>query len=131
MRSDKIKRGLERAGNRALLYATGISQSELVKPFIGVCTSFTDLIPGNYFVRFIAPGDYVFSPPNKGDNDAIDSDVRPGNDGTTPTTNLGSGEHDPSLDAGLYRPASLGDYVWYDVNADGLQDAAQDPVRAP
>jgi len=51
MRSDKIKRGMERAGNRALLYATGLNQSELAKPFIGVCTSFTDLIPGHVGMR--------------------------------------------------------------------------------
>ncbi|MBN1872443.1 MAG: dihydroxy-acid dehydratase [Candidatus Omnitrophica bacterium] len=51
MRSDKIKRGLERAGNRALIYATGITQGDLSKPFIGICTSFTDLIPGHIGMR--------------------------------------------------------------------------------
>lgn len=51
MHSDKIKRGIEKAGNRALLYATGLTQSELTKPFIGVCTSFTDLIPGHVGMR--------------------------------------------------------------------------------
>lgn len=51
MRSDKIKRGLERTGNRALLYATGITRSELTKPFIGICTSNTDLIPGHIGMR--------------------------------------------------------------------------------
>jgi dihydroxy-acid dehydratase len=51
MRSDKIKRGVERAGNRALLYATGLTQSDLAKPFIGICTSFTDLIPGHIGMR--------------------------------------------------------------------------------
>ncbi len=51
MRSDKIKRGLERAGNRALLYATGLSRADMIKPFIGVCTSNTDLIPGHVGMR--------------------------------------------------------------------------------
>lgn len=51
MRSDKIKNGIERAGNRALLYATGIAKSELGKPFIGICSSFTDLIPGHIGMR--------------------------------------------------------------------------------
>ncbi|MCK4596267.1 dihydroxy-acid dehydratase, partial [candidate division WOR-3 bacterium] len=51
MRSDKIKRGLERAGNRALLYATGLSRGDMIKPFIGICTSNTDLIPGHVGMR--------------------------------------------------------------------------------
>ncbi len=51
MRSKTIKEGLERLPHRALLYATGISKSEMGKPFIGVATSFTDLIPGHVGMR--------------------------------------------------------------------------------
>ncbi len=51
MRSDKIKKGLERAPHRALLHATGISRRDLDRPFIGVATSFTDLIPGHIGMR--------------------------------------------------------------------------------
>ena len=51
MRSDKIKKGLERTPHRALLYATGISKSQLQKPFIAVATSFTDIIPGHVGMR--------------------------------------------------------------------------------
>lgn len=51
MRSDKIKKGLERAGNRALLYATGLTKSQLNKPFIAVASSFTDIIPGHVGMR--------------------------------------------------------------------------------
>jgi len=51
MRSDIIKKGLERTPHRALLYATGISKKDLNKPFIGVATSFTDLIPGHIGMR--------------------------------------------------------------------------------
>ncbi len=51
MRSDTIKKGLERVPHRALLYATGIAASEMDKPFIGVATSFTDLIPGHIGMR--------------------------------------------------------------------------------
>ncbi|MFC1631731.1 dihydroxy-acid dehydratase [Candidatus Omnitrophota bacterium] len=51
MRSDKIKKGLERTGNRALLYATGLSKSQMSKPFIGVASSFTDIIPGHAGMR--------------------------------------------------------------------------------
>lgn len=51
MRSRIIKEGLERLPHRALLYATGIPKSEMQKPFIGVATSFTDLIPGHTGMR--------------------------------------------------------------------------------
>jgi len=51
MRSDTIKKGLERTPHRALLKGTGMPQSALEKPFIGVATSFTDLIPGHVGMR--------------------------------------------------------------------------------
>lgn len=51
MRSDKITKGLERVPARALLYATGLSREDLGKPFIGIASSFTDLIPGHIHMR--------------------------------------------------------------------------------
>jgi dihydroxy-acid dehydratase len=51
MKSDIIKKGIERVPHRALLYATGIPKSEMGKPFIGVATSFTDLIAGHAGMR--------------------------------------------------------------------------------
>jgi len=51
MRSDIIKKGLERVPHRALLHATGLSRKDLGRPFIGVATSFTDLIPGHIGMR--------------------------------------------------------------------------------
>lgn len=51
IRSTTIKKGLERVPHRALLYATGIPKSEMEKPFIGVATSFTDIIPGHIGMR--------------------------------------------------------------------------------
>ncbi|MCM8774496.1 MAG: dihydroxy-acid dehydratase, partial [Candidatus Omnitrophica bacterium] len=51
MRSDRIKKGLERMPNRALLYGTGVSPSHLKRPLIGIASSFTDLIPGHINMR--------------------------------------------------------------------------------
>ena len=51
MRSDRIKKGFARVPNRALLYATGLPKSAMGKPFIGIATSFTDLIPGHIGMR--------------------------------------------------------------------------------
>ncbi|MBL7091777.1 MAG: dihydroxy-acid dehydratase [Candidatus Omnitrophica bacterium] len=51
MKSDKIKKGLERTGNRALLYATGLTKAQINKPFIAIASSFTDIIPGHIGMR--------------------------------------------------------------------------------
>ncbi|MDD5115917.1 MAG: dihydroxy-acid dehydratase [Candidatus Omnitrophica bacterium] len=51
MRSDRIKNGLERVPHRALLHGTGLSRKDLKRPFIGIATSFTDLIPGHVGMR--------------------------------------------------------------------------------
>jgi dihydroxy-acid dehydratase len=51
MRSDTIKKGLERVPHRALLHATGLSRKDFDRPFIGVATSFTDLVPGHIGMR--------------------------------------------------------------------------------
>jgi len=49
MRSDIIKKGLERAPHRSLLRAAGVIESEadFDKPFIAICNSYTDCIPGH------------------------------------------------------------------------------------
>jgi dihydroxy-acid dehydratase len=49
MRSDTIKSGFEKAPHRSLLKATGsiVSNSDFKKPFIGICNSFNELIPGH------------------------------------------------------------------------------------
>jgi dihydroxy-acid dehydratase len=49
MRSDTIKKGFEKAPHRSLLKATGsiVSNNDFKKPFIGICNSFNELIPGH------------------------------------------------------------------------------------
>lgn len=42
-----IKKGIDRAPHRSLLYATGVTVKDLEKPFIGVCNSFIEIIPGH------------------------------------------------------------------------------------
>jgi dihydroxy-acid dehydratase len=53
MRSDRIKKGLERMPNRALLYATGLHSSHMDRPFIGIASSFTDIVPGHTNMRVL------------------------------------------------------------------------------
>ena len=47
MRSDMIKRGIDRAPHRSLLRATGLGEEDFDKPFIGICNSYVDIIPGH------------------------------------------------------------------------------------
>lgn len=54
MRSDMIKKGVDRAPHRSLLYATGVKLEDLEKPFIGVCNSYIDIIPGHVHLRQFA-----------------------------------------------------------------------------
>jgi len=51
LRSERVKKGLEKAGSRSLMYATGMTKSEMERPFIGIASSFTDLVPGHIHLR--------------------------------------------------------------------------------
>lgn len=51
MKSDEIKKGIARAPHRGLLYAAGVSKEGLKKPFIGIASSFSDLVPGHVGMR--------------------------------------------------------------------------------
>ncbi len=103
---------------------------------------FSGLTPGNYTVGFTLPSNYVFTTQGTGTDSgtATDSDVLPSNGGAgggstsgtfglTKTITLGAGENERNVDAGIYfsnkAAASIGDYVWFDTNADGIQDAAE------
>ncbi|GLY11227.1 dihydroxy-acid dehydratase [Bacillus badius] len=54
MRSDMIKKGIDRAPHRSLLYAAGVKTEDLHKPFIGVCNSYIDIIPGHVHLNKFA-----------------------------------------------------------------------------
>ncbi len=50
-RSDAITKGFERTPHRALLKSTGVPNEQMDRPFIGIASSFTDLIPGHTGMR--------------------------------------------------------------------------------
>jgi dihydroxy-acid dehydratase len=54
MRSDMVKKGIERAPHRALLRAVGCSSDDWDKPFIGVINSFSEIVPGHIHLQTIA-----------------------------------------------------------------------------
>jgi uncharacterized repeat protein (TIGR01451 family) len=88
---------------------------------------FDNLPPGDYVVEVIPPADSEFSPQDQGGDDTADSDVDE-TTGRTGTITLTSGENDPTNDAGLVPLASLGDYVWFDEDRDGVQDAGEQGI---
>ncbi|TRZ98573.1 MAG: dihydroxy-acid dehydratase [Deltaproteobacteria bacterium] len=57
MRSDVIKKGFERAPHRSLLKATGVTDADMGKPFIALCNSFVEIIPGHVHLNRV--GRYV------------------------------------------------------------------------
>ena len=56
MRSDQIKKGIDAAPARSLLYATGQVKSakDMEKPFIAICNSYIDIVPGHVHLRELA-----------------------------------------------------------------------------
>jgi dihydroxy-acid dehydratase len=51
MRSDRIKKGFERAPHRSLLRATGIKEVDFDKPFIAIVNSYVDIVPGHVHLQ--------------------------------------------------------------------------------
>ena len=97
---------------------------------------FNDLDPNTDFqLRFTPPAGYIWTLQDQGSDDAADSDVDPATglvSFTTPGHGLNQTEPDtmdiPTLDAGLVKPVSVGDYVWYDANRDGLQTPGEPAI---
>lgn len=56
MRSDQIKKGIDAAPARSLLYATGQVKNihDMDKPFIAICNSYIDIVPGHVHLRELA-----------------------------------------------------------------------------
>lgn len=91
---------------------------------------FEHLLPGMYKVAFDLPAHYVFTTPNVGSLDALDSDADPAAGGMTAAVTLASGDVDKSLDAGLIKLVNLGDKLWVDLGAIGRQDGEPDDAAA-
>ncbi|UCH01476.1 MAG: dihydroxy-acid dehydratase [Candidatus Bathyarchaeota archaeon] len=54
MKSDAIKKGIERAPHRALLKSLGIVENDLKKPFIAIVNSYTSIVPGHVHLNHVA-----------------------------------------------------------------------------
>ena len=100
---------------------------------------FAGLPPGEYRVQFGPPGVHTFTAENQGADDTVDSDVQTAGNftGFTELITLGENERQLDWDAGVIPPlrvvehipltnrtgtSSIGDFVWDDVNTNGIQD---------
>ncbi len=81
--------------------------------------SFSNVTPGDYFVRFETRDGYTFTLKDRGGDDTEDSDVDPSN-GQTDLINLDSGETESNIDSGFYRPSSFRGTVFRDADRDGI-----------
>lgn len=54
MRSDMVKKGVDKTPHRALLKALGLTDKDIAKPFIGVANSYTNIVPGHIHLNQIA-----------------------------------------------------------------------------
>jgi dihydroxy-acid dehydratase len=51
VRSDEIKKGIEKAPHRALLKSLGLQDDDIAKPLIGIANSYTNIVPGHIHLR--------------------------------------------------------------------------------
>ena len=89
---------------------------------------FEFLLSGTYYVKFINPDPEKcgFTFKDKGGNDKKDNDANDA--GITDCIFLDWGQRDSTADAGLVLWASYGDYTWHDRNANGMQEAGEEPI---
>jgi len=87
---------------------------------------FNNLVPGWYQIvmdNTTVPDGLWWTYQNIGADDEIDSDVD--FNGVGPCVFITGGQYDSTYDAGLLILAKLGDFVWHDLNGDGMQDAGE------
>lgn len=94
---------------------------------------FDGLLAGDYYLLFELPDGFTFTPMNQGSDDALDSDADPAT-GRTEKITLAKNETQPDWDAGanvtagiepVEESVTIGDFVWNDTNANGLQDEGE------
>ena len=83
------------------------------------------LVPDSYYGK-VLQGDYFLSPMSEGSSEDIDSDFLPDTGFSSSVTLQSGGISSGYLDAGMWMYASVGNFLWYDTNADGLQ--LEDPL---
>ncbi|NOT35772.1 MAG: T9SS type A sorting domain-containing protein, partial [Saprospiraceae bacterium] len=89
---------------------------------------FLNVSPGNYSVKFTLPLGYKFTKQDYTPNDSRDSDPDPIT-GNTKVYIVIDCEEFTSIDAGIVKAVSIGDFVWDDTNGNGRQDFGEPGIN--
>ena len=127
--SDNNGNGIQDAGEAGIanvtvtLTAPGFATMTATTNASGIY-SFINLPPNTYTVTFAAPAGsgLVATVANAGSDDTKDSDPI---SGAVTGVVLAAGQTNITIDAGFYHAVNLGNFVWFDKNANGLQDAGE------
>jgi choice-of-anchor A domain-containing protein/uncharacterized repeat protein (TIGR01451 family) len=89
--------------------------------------TFTNLGTGSYYIKVVVPEGFAITLQDQGGNDALDSDIDSDGKSKCYTPAGCKCDYDKIVDAGLYRTSQgnflLGDFVWNDLNGNGIQDS--------
>ncbi|MGL6073567.1 MAG: SdrD B-like domain-containing protein [Fimbriiglobus sp.] len=130
-----LQDGTEPGVGNVRVVLTGTDDTGVITPITVSTTgtgayNFNNLRPGTYTVTFgNSDGTTTYTR-------TIQNSTAPGNTlvndsnaatatGIAPSVTLVAGQNDPTIDAGLYVPVSVGDTVWYDINSNGTQQAGE------
>ena len=106
--------------------ASGLYRFDRLRPATtySVCIDAADSAAGGPLAGF------ELTIPNAGSDDAIDSDgqLHNGTPCIIPATTGPASSFVPTYDFGFWKPGAIGDYVWNDLNHNGIQDAGEPPV---
>jgi hypothetical protein len=91
---------------------------------------FENVPSGNYCLLLILPEDYQVTDAFQGNNGTRDNDFEDTEEGVkTPIFNLSGGEDERDIDAGLFKCVIVGDFVWYDLDVDNIQDPEENGIN--
>jgi uncharacterized repeat protein (TIGR01451 family) len=116
------------AGITVTLYDSGDNALGSVVSGADGAYTFEGLASGDYYLTFTNPPvGFELSPLNQGGDDALDNDADPNNGSKTTTFFLNISGNDNTWDAG-FKTTGAGDFVWLDVNQNGIQDVGETGV---
>ncbi len=125
---DSNRNGIQDVGELPLSKVVVELFDEHNKPIKSIHTNssgkyeFKDISAGKYYIKFSVPSAYSVTKKSQGSDNTKDSDAN--SNGKTVLFNLVAGENRTDIDLGLYpKLANLGDRVWFDINANGIQDS--------
>lgn len=116
--------GLANARVRLYMAGSNVHSAEFITTATGAY-SFSGLLAGSYFLQVVPPANYLISPQdNLATTDLLDSDANP-TTGQTANFALAAGEINVTKDFGLFLGSAISNFVWHDLNRNGVQDAGE------